>query len=85
MSAAQGGAGGLARGLDHLKYDRASMAMVHMGETRLLVSSALMIACWDSRAVSRQPPGVVPQPGQGLGRQMAGARPGLQAEGPDIV
>ena len=85
LSAAQGGAGGLARGPAHLKDDRASMAMVRTGETRLPVGSALMIACRDSRAVSRQPPGVPPRPEQGLGGQMVGARPGLQAGGPDIV
>ena len=71
LPAAQGGAGGLARGPAHLRHDRASMAMVRTGETRLPIGSALMIACRDSRAV---PPGVPPRPGQGLGRQMAGDR-----------
>lgn len=50
----QRGTWGLVRGSAHLKYERASMAMVRTGETSLSVGSALMITCPDSRAVSRQ-------------------------------
>lgn len=39
------GAWGTSRGPAHLRCRRASMAMVRMGDTRLSVGSALMIAC----------------------------------------
>ena len=64
------------------------MAMVRTGETRLSVGSALMIACREGRAVSRQASRSPAMAREGLGHTvttMAGAFPGLQPGGPDVV
>ena len=64
------------------------MAMVRTGETRLSVGSALMIACRDGRTVSRQASRSPTMTREGLGctvTTMAGALPGLQPGGPDVV